>query len=101
HVARAAALGWEGAEGPEQLRVVVEVRGVLAGVSPRAEAGTPAQRIALDAGVVGEGRQTAGTDPEAGLDRGVGLERLPVLDRLAPAAQGLVRDELRLLHVSP
>jgi hypothetical protein len=55
------------------------------------------QRVDLEPGVIGERRQARGARGEAGLDPGVGLEREPVLDRLAFDAELIERDEPRLV----
>src|SRR4029077_14887709 len=68
------------------------------GVASGPHAGSTAQRVDLDARIVGEGRQPAGADPESGLDRGVGLERLAVLDRLTVDAKVVERDKLGLIE---
>ena len=98
HVARAAPLGRQPGERRQELRVVVVVRGVLAGVASRPDAGRPAQGVDLDARIVGQRRQTAGPQPEARLDRGVRLERRAVLDRIALDPELVERDELGMVE---
>ena len=98
-VARAAALDGHVRELAQQLRVVVVIRGVRAGVSPRANAGCPAEYLDLDARVVGERWQAGQSGREPGLDPSVRLERQAILDRLARRVQVVERDELDTFEV--
>ncbi len=83
----------------EQLRVVVRIGRVLSGVPPGAHARTAAQRVHFQAGVVGQCRQSAGTQPEPRLDRGVRLEGRAVLDRVALDPEVVERHEIRPTQV--
>ena len=98
-IAGAAAHGWQACQGFEQLAVVVGVGGVLAGVAPGPDAGTPVQRVHLDPGVVGQGRQAARPGAEPGFQGRVRLEGLAVLDRVAGDPDLVERDQLGAVEV--
>ena len=93
HVARPASLRRQAPQRGQQLGVVCLVRRVLAGVSPRPHARAAVERVDLDARIVGQRRQAARPHPEASLDRGVRLERLAVLDRVARDPEVVERHE--------
>ena len=66
----------------------------VAGVAARPDTRRAAERVDLEPGIVGQGRQAGGADAKRALIAGVGLERLAVLDRLAGDAEVVERDEL-------
>jgi hypothetical protein len=98
HVAGAASLDGNALELAQQLRVVVLVGGLRARIPAGSDAREPAERLDLDPGVVGDGRQAGGSRREAGLDPGVGLEGQPILDWLAGNAELVEGDEPRSLE---
>ena len=81
----------------EELRVVLAVGRVQAGIAPGSNPRATAERLDLDAGIVSERRQSRCPCGEAGLDPGVGLERQAVLDRVALDAELLERDEVQIV----
>jgi hypothetical protein len=78
----------------EQLRVVVVVRGLRAGVAAGEDARPAAQRVDLEAGIVGERRESGPRRVVAGLDPGIGLEGETGLVRLALDAHVVRREQL-------
>ena len=94
HVARATPIGGQGAELGQELRVVGRVGRVRAGVAARPHAGAAAQRIHLEARVVGQRRQPRTPGVEPGLQARVGLERLAGLLGLVGDADVVGRHEL-------
>jgi hypothetical protein len=83
----------------QQLCVVLVVGGVRARVASRADARQAAERLDLDARVVGERRQAGRPGGEPRLDPGVRLERQAVLNRLPGDAELVERDEPRPAEV--
>jgi hypothetical protein len=93
-VARSALTRRQSGQRRQQLGVVVEIGGVLAGVAPGSDAGPAAQGVDLDPRVVGDRGQPCQAGVEAGLEPGIGLERCAVLDRIAGNAQRIEVDQL-------
>jgi hypothetical protein len=96
HVPGAASRRRQARELRQQLRVVLGIGGVRAGKAAGPDPGPAIEGVDLDPRVVGQGRQAGRASREAGLDPGVRLERLAVLDRLALDAEVVERDELDL-----
>ena len=95
-VARVTLCRGEARQGGQELGVVVLVRGILARVAARSNAGKPAQRIDLQPRVVGQRREARAAGIEARLERRVRRERGPGLVRLV-GDPGLVQgDQLRV-----
>lgn len=95
-VARAAAFRRQAGERGEELGVVLGVGRGLAREPAGPDAWPAPERIDLEAGVIGEGRQTGRPGREPGLDPGVGLERQAVLDRVASDPELVERQEVEV-----
>ena len=85
---------WQPVQLGEELRVVVVVGGVRAGVAPGPDAGAAVERVDLEAGIVGDRRQAGLSGAETGLDPGVRLERLAGLVRVVADPEVVEADEL-------
>ena len=73
-IAGAAALGRQARQRREQLRVVVRVGRLLAGVAPGPDARPAAEGVDLQAGIVGQRGEPGASGVEARLERRVGRE---------------------------
>ena len=71
----------------QQLRVVVGIACILAGIPARPHAGPPGQGVHLQAAVVGKRRQARVRKRGTGLDARVALERVGVFDGLGEIAE--------------
>ena len=83
----------------EQSNVVLLVGGVRASIPTRPNAGPATERVDLETGIVGQGRQAGGPSGEPGLDARVRLEGEAVLDGLALDAEIVERDEVDAVDV--